>query len=625
MIFLLWFVNCCRRILRTLFVSVDNCRRMRNISFENSRERPGERRISSLKFPPTISFPRSTGTRRIFLIPRSLPFLPLPITSKRISAPKIGALLQRNKCAASVAVPHCNVPIELNRERDFALLSPSAMFSLQRFHARGDLQASSLQSSAEAVESMSTMFSLEIQQGDLALRSEWTRLRRDSQGNPTQTRSDRSARRSAGSAELHQPLLGQSRRTNREKRSFGIESDLRSGKQSRSPAERSVARRDPGRAIGISWVDSEASLANVRHSLEVECEKRGLGKHLVQYYGLISARTGYGVEDFISKVYRYWSQHGSSLAPSPETRSIVLLCLQVEFIFSVGPMPERAVYSIFFSIPICVTFTPSIVFNERRCPISLVSCSLLLLFISDSLSPSPGTTMNVLRFPIQLRTGKNQFLRTERLKEAKLDDSVGQCDLSLVQGQDASLVPEPTVKWRRRFESEVNLPKSGVAYSYSSGENSFQEDRSFRSREENYIHYRQKKMRAFQAQSYEREKWLYDTPGVTLAEQVDWLLSTRSDTRPVSSSSQMINRCSSEEELSFFDHQTTVIEPMNISLTSGETIFVGGIVRIDVKQVEGSSLLPLLGKDRRFRSPTTLGLVSPWWPPPVCRSTSFQR
>lgn len=25
--------------------------------------------------------------------------------------------------------------------------------------------------------------------------------------------------------------------------------------------------------------------------------------------------------------------------------------------------------------------------------------------------------MNVLRFPIQLRTGKNQFMRTERLKE----------------------------------------------------------------------------------------------------------------------------------------------------------------------------------------------------------------
>ena len=35
-----------------------------------------------------------------------------------------------------------------------------------------------------------------------------------------------------------------------------------------------------------------------------------------------------------------------------------------------------------------------------------------------------GTTMSVLRFPIQLRTGKNQFMRTERLKEREDNESV---------------------------------------------------------------------------------------------------------------------------------------------------------------------------------------------------------
>jgi hypothetical protein len=66
----------------------------------------------------------------------------------------------------------------------------------------------------------------------------------------------------------------------------------------------------------------------------------------------------------------------------------------------------------------------------------------------------------------------------------------------------------------------VNLPKSGVSYTYSSGENSFNEDRSFESREHNYINYRQKKMRSFNPESYKKEKWLYDTPGVILPEQV---------------------------------------------------------------------------------------------------------
>jgi ribosome biogenesis GTPase A len=66
----------------------------------------------------------------------------------------------------------------------------------------------------------------------------------------------------------------------------------------------------------------------------------------------------------------------------------------------------------------------------------------------------------------------------------------------------------------------MNLPKSGVSYTYSSGENSFTEDQSFESNENNYINYRQKKMRAFNPDSYKKEKWLYDTPGVILPEQV---------------------------------------------------------------------------------------------------------
>lgn len=79
---------------------------------------------------------------------------------------------------------------------------------------------------------------------------------------------------------------------------------------------------------------------------------------------------------------------------------------------------------------------------------------------------------------------------------------------------------ESTVKWRRHFESEMNLPKSGASYTYSSGRDSFDEDRSFLSREHNYINYRQKKMRAFTPETYKKEKWLYDTPGVILSEQV---------------------------------------------------------------------------------------------------------
>ncbi len=47
----------------------------------------------------------------------------------------------------------------------------------------------------------------------------------------------------------------------------------------------------------------------------------------------------------------------------------------------------------------------------------------------------------------------------------------------------------------------------------------------------------------------------------------------------------MLNKSSSRTELAFFDHQSTVIRPVNILLNSGQTILIGGIVRIDVKHV----------------------------------------
>ncbi len=47
----------------------------------------------------------------------------------------------------------------------------------------------------------------------------------------------------------------------------------------------------------------------------------------------------------------------------------------------------------------------------------------------------------------------------------------------------------------------------------------------------------------------------------------------------------MVNKCSNREELSFFDHQSNVIQPVNILLSVGQTILIGGVARIDVKHV----------------------------------------
>jgi hypothetical protein len=49
-----------------------------------------------------------------------------------------------------------------------------------------------------------------------------------------------------------------------------------------------------------------------------------------------------------------------------------------------------------------------------------------------------------------------------------------------------------------------------------------------------------------------------------------------------------MNKCSNREELSYFDHHSTIIRPVNILLDIGQTILIGGIGRIDVKDVSSS-------------------------------------
>ncbi|CAF4568891.1 unnamed protein product [Rotaria socialis] len=98
----------------------------------------------------------------------------------------------------------------------------------------------------------------------------------------------------------------------------------------------------------------------------------------------------------------------------------------------------------------------------------------------------------------------------------------------------------------------MKLPKSGVPYACP--------DHSFESSEHDYINYRQTKVRAFNSASYKKEKWLYETP-------------------------EMINKCNTKEELSFFNHESTVIRPVNILLDIKQMILIGGIARIDVKHV----------------------------------------
>ena len=141
-----------------------------------------------------------------------------------------------------------------------------------------------------------------------------------------------------------------------------------------------------------------------------------MGKHLVKYYGLVSARTGYGVEELISKIFRYWSQHGSIHSVRVHFNRLSVLAGGV-YLLGGTNAGKSSLFNSLIDSDLChihaldciqratVSNLPGSDFG-RDSTLKRFSCLLV-----------SGTTMNVLRFPIQLRTGKNQFLRTERLKE----------------------------------------------------------------------------------------------------------------------------------------------------------------------------------------------------------------
>ncbi|CAF1394305.1 unnamed protein product, partial [Rotaria sp. Silwood1] len=86
---------------------------------------------------------------------------------------------------------------------------------------------------------------------------------------------------------------------------------------------------------------------------------------------------------------------------------------------------------------------------------SLIDSDLYHIHVLDciqraTVSNLAGTTMNVLRFPIQLRTGKNEFMREERLKEREHNELIFDENNYSIQSETTIVKNvEPTVKCRR--------------------------------------------------------------------------------------------------------------------------------------------------------------------------------
>lgn len=248
--------------------------------------------------------------------------------------------------------------------------------------------------------------------------------------------------------------------------------------------------------------DSIGYMKRIKESLMAEIKKTKLAEANIKHVALISAKTGYGVENLISVMFKQWMYKGD--------------------VFLVG----------------CTNVGKSSLFN------ALLQSDYCKVHASDivkraTVSRWPGTTLNLLKFPINRPSGWKIYTRTKRLKdEAQLMKMEKDIRKAQIDG-----VPDR--------ETPSLIGHIGRSYSmFVDGDDRLNQK----------IEKRRLMVMDDKHKLLAHSKWLYDSPGVIHPDQVLSLLST--------------------EEL-LITIPNKLIRPQTYYLQHGTTLFIGGLARID--------------------------------------------
>ncbi|CAK1599267.1 unnamed protein product [Parnassius mnemosyne] len=253
-----------------------------------------------------------------------------------------------------------------------------------------------------------------------------------------------------------------------------------------------------GNKVDLLPGDSIGYLKRVKDSFLTEINKTRLSKANVKHVALISAKTGYGVEELISAMFKIWLYKGD--------------------VFLVG----------------CTNVGKSSLFNvllqSDYCKVHAID-----IVKRATVSRWPGTTLNLLKFPINRPSGWKIHQRQQRLKsEAHLLKLENEIRRGQVKGKIFNDAPSLIGHIGRTFSKPVSDETDEVKVPI--------------------------KVMDEKHELFANSKWFYDTPGVIHPDQVLSLLST--------------------EEL-LLTIPKSVIRPQSYYLHKGFSFFIGGLARMD--------------------------------------------
>lgn len=213
-------------------------------------------------------------------------------------------------------------------------------------------------------------------------------------------------------------------------------------------------------------MDHPNYLNHIKECLKTEAMKMGFEEKYIKYISLISAKTGYGIEELITKLHSLWNYKGD--------------------VYLIG----------------CTNVGKSSLFN------SLLRSDFCKVEASDLVQratacPWPGTTLRMLKFPILKTSDYRIFLRTQRLIAQRKKKNV-EAEFRRQQAMSTKEIKYATLIGHigMTFQQEKEEMKDPTSSSHDGGF----AGTIFTLNEKN--------------EKYAFSKWCYDTPGVIQHDQV---------------------------------------------------------------------------------------------------------
>ncbi|XP_026187112.1 nitric oxide-associated protein 1 [Mastacembelus armatus] len=278
-----------------------------------------------------------------------------------------------------------------------------------------------------------------------------------------------------------------------------------------------------GNKIDLLPRDAPNYLQRIKRQLSQYCQDAGFGGQVTDIH-LISAKTGYGIETLITSLQRSWKYKGD--------------------VYLVG----------------CTNAGKSTLFNTLL-ESDYCKSKASELIHKATISPWPGTTLNLLKFPIINPTPYRMFRRQERLNEAS-------------RQMESDLLPDE-LKRLRKFSSQGYLVgRVGRTFRFDVAsrpdEIQFDPDSlAFGENEDGDMTATaiRGSTEAFTHNELKDAHWLFDTPGIMKDHDILGLLN--------------------EQEVRLVV-PTHAVVPRTFVLKPGMSLFVGALARIDFLQGEKS-------------------------------------